>query len=123
MSDALTPEPSARTTRSGFNMPDIPASLRALMAEVGPKWRDDTAGHVDMMITAFSEVLKLVSRDDVTVHRDLAYGPHERQQLDAFLPAGNVTAPPVVLFVHGGAFVSGHRNRTCLLYTSDAADE
>src|ERR1051326_5855697 len=91
MSDTLAPEQSAITTRADFNMPDIPASLRALMAEVGPKWRDDTAGHVDMMITAFSEVLNLVSRDDVAVHRDIAYGTHERQQLDLFLPAGNGT--------------------------------
>jgi len=35
-----------------------------------------------------------------------------------FLPAGNVTAPPVVLFVHGGAFVSGHRNRTEQVYSN-----
>ena len=118
MSDAIALEENAATTPSDLNMPDIPASLRALMAEVGPKWRDDTAGHVDMMITAFSEVLKLVSRDDVTVHRDIAYGPHERQHLDVFLPVGNVTAPPVVLFVHGGAFVSGHRNRTEQVYSN-----
>ena len=118
MSDAIALEQSAVTTPSDFNMPDIPDSLRALMAEVGPKWRDDTAGHVDMMITAFSEVLKLISRDDVTVHRDIAYGAHERQHLDVFLPVGNVTAPPVVLFVHGGAFVSGHRNRTEQVYSN-----
>jgi len=118
MSDAITREQSVETTPSDFNMPDIPASLRALMAELGPKWRDDTAGHVDMMITAFSEVLKLISRDDVTVHPDIAYGAHERQHLDVFLPAGNVTAPPVVLFVHGGAFVSGHRNRTEQVYSN-----
>jgi len=118
MSDATALEQTAGTTPSDLKMPDIPDSLRALMAEVGPKWRDDTAGHVDMMITAYSEVLKQVSRDDVTVHRDIAYGAHERQYLDVFLPAGNVTAPPVVLFVHGGAFVSGHRNRTEQVYSN-----
>ena len=118
MSDAIPSELSAATTPSDLYMPDIPTSLRALMAEVGPKWRDDTAGHVDMMITAFSEVLKRISRDDVTMHRDIAYGPHERQHLDVFLPRGNVTAPPVVLFVHGGAFVSGHRNRTEQVYSN-----
>ena len=88
------------------------------MAEIGPKWRNDTAAHVDMMISAFSEVLKQISRDGVTVHRDIPYGSHERQQLDVFLPAGNVVAPPVVLFVHGGAFVSGHRNRTEQVYSN-----
>jgi hypothetical protein len=62
----MAPEESAAATRSDFEMPEIPASLRALMAELGPKWRDDTAGHVDRMITAFSEVLKLIPRDGVT---------------------------------------------------------
>jgi acetyl esterase/lipase len=118
MSDALTLQASAATAPSGVNMPDIPAPLRALMAELGPKWRDDTAGHVETMIAAFSDVLKLASRDGATVHRDIPYGPHERQQLDVYLPAGNVTAPPVVLFVHGGAFVSGHRNRTEQVYSN-----
>jgi acetyl esterase/lipase len=117
MSDAIEFEQRAATTPE-FNLPDIPAQLRALMAEIGPKWRSDTAGHVDMMITAFSEVLKQAPRDGVTVHRDIPYGPHERQQLDVFLPAGNATAPPVVLFVHGGAFVSGHRNRTAQVYSN-----
>jgi acetyl esterase/lipase len=105
-------------TRSDYYMPEIPASLRALMAELGPKWRNNTAGHVEMMITAFSEVLKQIPRDGVTMHRDIPYGSHERQHLDVFLPAGNVTAPPVVLFVHGGAFVSGHRNRTEQIYSN-----
>ena len=118
MSDAIPLEQSPRSMPSRLDMPDIPASLRTLMAELGPKWRDDTAGHVDMMITAFSEVLKQISRDGVTVHRDIAYGAHERQQLDLFLPSGNGAAPPVVLFVHGGAFVSGHRNRTGQVYSN-----
>jgi acetyl esterase/lipase len=118
MSDAIPREQSAATTPAALNMPDIPASLRTLMAELGPKWRDDTAGHVDMMITAFSEVLKQISRDDITVHHGIAYGAHERQQLDVFLPKGNVSTPPVVLFVHGGAFVSGHRNRTEQVYSN-----
>lgn len=116
MSDAVAIKPLRATTPSAF-LPDIPAALRALMAEIGPKWRTDTAGHVDMMITAFSDVLKQIPRDGVTVHRDIAYGAHERQQLDVFVPAG-VTAPPVVLFIHGGAFVSGHRNRTEQVYSN-----
>ena len=118
MADALDHEQCPATTRSGFDLPDIPEALRALMGEIGPNWRNDTAGHVDMMISAFSEVLKQIPRDGIAVHPDIAYGPHERQQLDVFLPKGDVTAPPVVLFVHGGAFVSGHRNRTGQIYSN-----
>src|SRR6185369_6163520 len=95
MSDAIIVERSAATAPSNLDLPDIPAPLLSLMAEIGPKWREDTAGHVDMMVTAFSEVLKQASRDGITVHRDIPYGEHERQQLDLFLPTGNVTSPPV----------------------------
>jgi hypothetical protein len=92
MSNAIIVERSGATAPSHANLPDIPAPLLALMAEIGPKWREDTAAHVDMMVTAFSEVLKLASRDGITVHRDITYGEHERQQLDLFLPAADVTA-------------------------------
>ena len=88
------------------------------MAEVGPKWRDDTTLHVDLMIAAFSEVLKLTSWDGVTVKSDIAYGSHERQRLDVYMPSESAAAPPVVLFVHGGGFVSGHRNRTAQIYSN-----
>jgi acetyl esterase/lipase len=70
------------------------------------------------MLTEFSEVLKRTSRDGVIVHRDIPYGPHERQQLDVFLPATSAAPLPVVLFVHGGAFVRGHRNRTDQIYSN-----
>jgi acetyl esterase/lipase len=109
---------SETTGSTGLNLPDIPERLRALMAELGPKWREDVRGHVDLMISEFSEVLKLTSRDGVTVHRDIPYGSHERQQLDVFVPVESKVAPPVVLFLHGGAFVSGHRNRTDQIYSN-----
>ncbi len=118
MSDAITLQHNAAAPPSHSQLPDIPAQLRGLMAELGPKWQDDTRGNVDRMIAAFSEVLKQSSRAGVTTHRDIPYGPHERQKLDVFLPAELPSAPPVVLFVHGGAFVSGHRNRTDQIYSN-----
>lgn len=47
----------------------------------------------------------------LTEHLDLAYGPDPRERLDLILPPG--PAPPggwpVLLWVHGGAFVSGSK--------------
>jgi acetyl esterase/lipase len=99
-------------------LPPIPAELRRLMAEVGPRWRDSVAKNVDLMIQQFSEVLKQSPRDGVTVHHDIGYGDHERHAFDVFLPETMETPPPVVLFVHGGAFVSGHRNRSEQIYSN-----
>jgi acetyl esterase/lipase len=112
------------STDSKARLPDIPADLRQLMAEVGPRWRDSVAKNVDLMIQRFSEVLKQSPRDGVTVRSGITYGDHERHAFDVFLPEsvllpGNMTMlPPVVLFVHGGAFVSGHRNRTEQIYSN-----
>lgn len=98
-------------------LPDIPEDLRDLMRDIGPRWATNVAGHVDLMIERFSEVLKDSPRDGVVEHRDIRYGDHERQVIDVFLPE-NASAPPVVLFVHGGAFVSGHRNRSPEIYSN-----
>ena len=35
-------------------VPSVAEPLRALMAEVGPKWRDDTSGNIDLMVTELS---------------------------------------------------------------------
>ncbi|WDF73336.1 alpha/beta hydrolase [Novosphingobium sp. KACC 22771] len=43
--------------------------------------------------------------------RDLAYGPHERHRLDLY-GAAEGALKPVLLFVHGGAFVMGDKGDT-----------
>jgi acetyl esterase/lipase len=41
-------------------------------------------------------------------HADVAYGPDVRHRLDVYRPAG--TSRAIVVFVHGGGFVSGDKN-------------
>ena len=48
----------------------------------------------------------------VRVERDLKYGPAERNLLDVFMPQATTSGRPVLIFVHGGAFVSGNKRRT-----------
>src|SRR5258708_39604640 len=57
-------------------------------------------------------------RDGVTVHAGIHYGNHERNAFDVYLPESMATPSPVVLCVHGGAFVSGRRNRTEQIYSN-----
>lgn len=45
----------------------------------------------------------------VRVTRDLKYGPHPRQALDVFVPDRVISNAPVLMFVHGGAFVAGNK--------------
>jgi acetyl esterase len=99
--------------------PPIPTSLHSLMAEIGPKWRMDVPGHVRLMVSAYSEVLKNAPKDGISVTRDIAYGPHPAQAVDLFQPERRGNAPsPALLFVHGGAFVDGSRNRSDEVYSN-----
>jgi acetyl esterase/lipase len=43
------------------------------------------------------------------VERDLKYGPAERNRLDIFMPQAMTSGRPVLIFVHGGAFVRGSK--------------
>jgi acetyl esterase len=98
--------------------PEIPEALRALMAEIGPRWGTNPAAHVKLMIDQFSEVLKRAPEDCVAVRSGIAYGPHPRQIIDLFTPDDRHTRRAAVVFVHGGAFLDGHPNRTKEIYSN-----
>lgn len=99
-------------------LPEIPQSLRMLMAQIGPRWGTNPAAHVKLMIDQFSDVLKRTPEDGVTVCSGIAYGPHPRQTIDLFTPDDGQTRRPAVVFVHGGAFLDGHPNRTNEIYSN-----
>lgn len=48
----------------------------------------------------------------VKVDRDVKYGPADRNLLDVFAPEATTSARPVLIFVHGGAFVGGNKRTT-----------
>jgi acetyl esterase/lipase len=102
---------------SEIKLPAIPDELRVLMAEVGPVWRRNVAANVKMITERFSEVLRHAPRGGVAV-TTIAYGEHERQAFELFRPAHGGIGRPAVIFVHGGAFVEGDRNRTAEVYSN-----
>lgn len=46
---------------------------------------------------------------DLALQRDVQYGPHARNLLDIFRPQEGGEQRPVLVFVHGGAFMRGDR--------------
>lgn len=48
-------------------------------------------------------------REEFPHHLNKAYGEHSKQQLDLYLPKGDVSQAPVFLFLHGGGFREGDR--------------
>jgi acetyl esterase/lipase len=97
--------------------PAIPEALRRQMAELGRRWGEDIPGHVRAMMESFSALLADSPKAGVRVARDIAYGADPRQRLDVFQPQAG-RGLPVVAFVHGGAFVDGHRDRTPEVYSN-----
>jgi triacylglycerol lipase len=45
----------------------------------------------------------------VKIERDVKYGPAERNLLDVFMPEKSAAARPVLIYVHGGAFIGGNK--------------
>jgi acetyl esterase/lipase len=45
----------------------------------------------------------------VKVQRDVRYGPADRNLLDLFTPEDGASLRPVLIFVHGGAFIGGNK--------------
>ena len=78
------------------------------MESIGPVWGRDIQKHRDVVLEAYGPVLAAASKAGVVVTRDHAYGAHPRQVLDVFRPAAAVRLP-VVIFMHGGAFVRGDK--------------
>ncbi|MBN9476363.1 MAG: hypothetical protein ABS43_29205 [Bordetella sp. SCN 67-23] len=100
------------------NPPEIPPSLRQAMAELGPRWGTSVQAHVRQMVLGFSEILRDAPKL-ATVTRDIPYGGDPRQCLDVFQPQGSAAARrPVLMFVHGGAFVEGEKDRTAEIYSN-----
>ncbi|MDQ6684730.1 MAG: alpha/beta hydrolase, partial [Pseudomonadota bacterium] len=97
-----------------------PAALDALLASIGPRWQLDIRAHSQQVKEAYEPLLAAAPRGDITITRDLAYGPHPRQVLDVFKPARVEALAPVVAFVHGGAFVRGDKRATTQIYDNVA---
>ena len=98
-------------------MATLPAAARALMARIGPVWGSDLAGHRDAVFRTYTPLLE--ARPDVGFDavRELPYGPHARHRLDLYRPHG-CNGAPVVMFVHGGAFIRGARDANAQIYSN-----
>lgn len=99
------------------------ASLEALLDRIGPRWAEDINAHRDAVQRAYLPLLEAHALPGLRVTRELAYGPHARQRLDIYQPlaaqqAGS--ALPVMVFVHGGAFIRGNKDANAQIYANVA---
>lgn len=92
-----------------------PQSLTELLLEVGPLWARDIRTAGDCIKAAYLPWLAVAPKEGVHCTRNLPYGPHARQVLDIYRPQCAQRAP-VVLFLHGGAFVRGDKDINAEMY-------
>jgi len=87
---------------------NMPQHVQARLAEVGPVWGKDILGNLARTLEVYTPILRDAPKAGIRVSRDLAYGPDARHKADMYQPEGK-TGVPVVVFIHGGAYVRGER--------------
>lgn len=90
-------------------------AARARLLEIGPVWSEDIIAHRKTVLEIYSPVLAARETRGIEVTRDLVYGSHARHRLDVYRAPGTANAP-VILFVHGGAFLRGNKDATPQIY-------
>jgi acetyl esterase/lipase len=96
---------------------NLPEPERRRFAEIGPVWGSDIPRHRDLVLQAYRPLLAAAPKSGVTVLRDIAYGADPRQVLDVYRHRAAARAP-VVIFVHGGAFVRGDKDIDAEVYAN-----
>jgi len=94
---------------AGSASAEVPPALAERLAAIGPV--------INPSATAPLYAAQFIEKEpymSVNVERDVTYGPAARNLLDVFTPARPAgkdidKSMPVVVFVHGGAFVAGNR--------------
>jgi acetyl esterase len=84
--------------------------VQSAMTATGSTWNQSLRPDLSGMREAFAALHAAAPKDGVVVTKDLAYGPHPRNILDVYKPGRGASRTPVVIFVHGGAYVGGDKS-------------
>jgi len=106
---ALLPACLFTTMPARAQVEKLPPYLQETLAQIGPVFQKDIRKTIPATVAAFQPLLKSAPKDGVTVTRNEAYGEDPRQILDVYRSSVPSRAP-VVIFVHGGAYVRGDKD-------------
>lgn len=99
----------------GHPFAGTPLALQELMTRIGPVWGSDIRAHSQMVKDAYAPLLANAKEGSKDIQRNVHYGSRARQVMDIFHPTGQGPSP-IVVFVHGGAFVRGDKCASAELY-------
>lgn len=84
----------------------LSADLGRAIREMGQRFDPEVAQATRPLCSAQHDKAAIAA---LSVVRDLAYGPDQRHRLDIYGAGPGATPKPVLIFVHGGAFVAGDK--------------
>jgi acetyl esterase len=99
----------ALSGQAGAQVSVLPPDIQQMLATVGPIWGSALGKNVEITTSAFQPLLRAAPKDGVTVSKNIAYGEDPKQILDVYQPNGK-SGVPVVIFIHGGAYVRGDKD-------------
>ncbi len=102
-------------TEDGMRPDGRSEAIDRMLRETGPAWQADIRAAGDRVKAAYLPLLLTAPADGCEIVHDLPYGTHPRQVLDVYRPRG-ARAAPVIVFVHGGAFVRGGKDINAAMY-------
>jgi acetyl esterase len=85
-------------------VPGVPPSIWAQVEALGPVVDPVNVGKI------YAQLRSQMPTDGVKKTLNISYGPADIQKLDIYEPSTPVTKAPVLIFIHGGAFVGGSKN-------------
>jgi len=95
----------------------LPEDLQKTLRETNAIWQTgNLLANVKKMEESFTPLLLAKPKGDVIVESDISYGSDPKQKLDIYRPKAVIKEAPVVIFVHGGAYVMGDRNVNQAIY-------
>ncbi len=104
--DRAVTSPTIATPESNPDTPGMPIRL-ARLARSRPA--TDVTAIAIVLFTALT-TLETVAAQRAPDHRDVAYGPHERNRLDFWRAGDEGDGPrPLVVYIHGGGWVGGDK--------------
>src|SRR5689334_15395206 len=89
--------------------PPIAGNIEQQVRALGAKFDADVLGATRAIYRPHLDLSEAAEE-----RRDVVYGPHARNRLDVYRPAGACRG--VVVFVHGGGFVAGDKNGDGVFY-------
>jgi acetyl esterase len=97
-----------------FTFMPIPSFMSANPSHIAKKIRELGNGYspeiLQETVRIYLPLLARAPRNSAKVTRNVPYGPDERHRLDVYTPANKSDMPlPILIFVHGGGFTSGHK--------------